>query len=170
VEANRLSESKKLSLLLCCVHGRRCAFPLEYVLETMRPLSIRPLAGAPSGVEGLAIIRGTAVPVVSLKNLILPQESSDGPASGVPLNGGDSKSRFVILKVGQRTLAISVDSVEGVGSISRDELQGLPPLLGEASSKVVESIGTHDRELLLLLRSANLVPESFWSQAWSHIG
>jgi hypothetical protein len=44
--------------LLCRVDTRLCALPLATVLETLRRLSIEPLAGAPAFVLGRSVIRG----------------------------------------------------------------------------------------------------------------
>src|ERR1039458_3558579 len=94
---------REMTMLLCRVHGRRCALPLEHVVETMRPLPIGPLAGAPPGVSGLAVIRGAPVPVVDLSRLF----SSDvGYIEVAP-------TRFVTVRVGQRVVALAVDRVEG---------------------------------------------------------
>ena len=43
-----------------------CALPLGAVIETLRPLPLRPLAGAPAGVLGVAVVRGSPVPVIDL--------------------------------------------------------------------------------------------------------
>src|SRR5580692_5756315 len=56
--------------LLCRVQARWCALPLRHVIETMRPLPTSPIPGAPAFVDGLAVIRGAPVPVVSLSRLL----------------------------------------------------------------------------------------------------
>ena len=43
--------------LICRVGDLLCAVPLALVGETMRPLPVEPLAGVPSYVRGVAIIR-----------------------------------------------------------------------------------------------------------------
>jgi purine-binding chemotaxis protein CheW len=136
--------------LLCRVQSRLCALPLECVLETMRPLPIEPLSGAPQFVRGLAIIRGEPVPVVDTARLLGTEETR--PA------------RFVAVKAGARRVALAVDSVLGVRSIPAGSLQELPSLLGDAAADIVSAIGILDAELLLVLHSARLVPEEVWAR------
>ncbi len=134
--------------LLCRVRTRVCALPLEHVLETMRPLPIEPLSGAPRFVRGLAIIRGSPVPVIDAARLLGAEEAP--PA------------RFVTLRVGDRRVALAVDEVLGVGAGAEQSLEALPPLLGEVAADVVEAIGTLDAHLLLVLRGGRLVPDRVW--------
>ncbi len=57
-------------VLVVMVGARACAFPLHHVAETMRPLPIEPVAGTPSFVRGVSVIRGMPTPVVDLKALL----------------------------------------------------------------------------------------------------
>ena len=131
--------------LLCRVGGRLCALPIEYVAETMRPLSIEQTPGTPSFVRGLSIIRGAPVLVLDIGELI-------GAVVERP-------TRFVTVKTGNRLVALVVDCVVGVRPIPTSVLQDLPPLLRDAADEVVSTIGSLDAELLLVLHGARLVPD-----------
>ena len=131
--------------LLCRVRDRLCSLPLQYVVETMRPLPIEAVAGAPDVVRGLAIIRGAPVPVIDVARLL-------GAATAFP-------TRFVTMKVGDRRVALAVDAVLGVRGLPIESLQELPPLLGGVAAEIVAVIGRLDAELLLVLRGAQLVPD-----------
>lgn len=135
--------------LLCRVGTRLCSLPLEHVVETMRPLPVEPLHGTPSFVCGLAIIRGVPVPVVDAGRLL-------GTAAAQP-------ARFVTLKISNRRVALAVDRVLCVSTLPAGSLAELPPLLRETDAEVVSEIGVLDAELLLVLRSARLVPENLWA-------
>jgi len=136
--------------LFCRVGSCLCALPLEHVVETMRPMPVEPLAGTTPLVSGLAIIRGAPVPVLQAGKLL-------GAESVTPC-------RFVTVRVGKRQVALAVDSVLGVGALPRGSLHELPPLLRDAGSEAISWIGALDADLLLVLRSARLVPEDLWSQ------
>lgn len=136
-------------LLLCRVQTRLCALPLEHVVETMRPLPFEPVSGTPHFVRGLAIIRGAPIPVVDAAWLLGTEESQP--------------SRFVTLTAGDRRIALAVSGVVGVQSIPTESLQELPPLLQDTAADVISAIGRLDSELLLVLRSARLVPEDLWA-------
>lgn len=135
--------------VLCRVGSRFCALPVEHVEETMRPLPLEPLAGMPSFVLGLSIVRGVATPVVDAETL-LGADKTQPPR------------RLLTLKVGERRVALAVHAVVGVRNLTPHALEDLPPLLREAGGDVVSAIGTLDSGLLLLLRSARIIPEPLW--------
>ena len=138
-------------VLVVTVGARACAFPLRHVAETLRPLPIKPVAGTPGFVCGVSIIRGTPTPVVDLKALL---ENSDKSLS---------YGRFVTLKFDDRRVAIGVDSVVGLRHLDSAQLGDLPPLLRDVRADLVESFGTRDAELLLVLRAAHIVPDEVWT-------
>ena len=107
------------------VGARACAFPLHHVAETMRPLPINPVAGTPSFVRGVSVIRGTPTPVVDLKALL--ENSDNSPGYG----------RFVSLKLDDRRVAIGVDSVVGLRHLDSAQLGELPPLLRDVSQQPI---------------------------------
>jgi purine-binding chemotaxis protein CheW len=134
--------------LLCRAGDIICALPFEHVDETMRPLPVEPLAAAPSFVSGLSVIRGATVPVVSL---------------GVLLSGAAAlPTRFVTIKTGPRYVALAVDAVVGVRTFSAAGEQ-LPPLLQHVHADVIAAVGTLDSALMIVLRTARLVPDQVWA-------
>lgn len=135
--------------LVCRVLTRLCALPLEHVSETMRPLPVEPVAGVPAPVAGVAIIRGAPVPVIDVACVLAGRASHP--------------TRFVTVNVGARRVALAVDKVIGVRTIPTEALNELPPLLRDASTDGVAAIGTLDTQLLVVLRSARLIPEPVWS-------
>jgi purine-binding chemotaxis protein CheW len=144
-----VSEPKADLSLICRVDARLCALPLAHVVETMRPLPVEAIAGSPHFVRGLAVIRGVPVPVVDTACLL-----------GAQAAPGD---RFVTITVGDRHVALAVDSVLGVRAVPAGSLHQLPPLLHEAGADVVAAIGLLDAELLLVLRSTRLLPDDTWA-------
>ena len=127
-----------------------CALPLQDVVEIMRMLPIEQLSGAPSYVRGLCIIRGSPVPVVDTGSLIGDHATRAG--------------RLVAVRIGGRIVALAVEAVVGIRAIAAQASAQLPPLLRDAAIETVEAIGTLDAELLLLLRTARIVPEDMFSR------
>ena len=125
--------------------GHTCVLNLTQVIEIMRPLPVEPLANSPEIVLGLSVIRGTGVPGVSLAALF--------GASG------DLFSRLVIIRVGDRRVALAVDDVLGIREFPRAALGAMPPLVQEAGAGALEAIGALDSELLFVLNSANVIPD-----------
>lgn len=138
--------------LICRVRTRLYALPLAHVVETLRPLPVEPLAGAPPFVSGLCVIRGVPRPVVDAARLL-------GAQSVAALPSDRPAARFVTVRAGAHQVALAVDAVLGVHAVPPDSLHGLPPLLHEAGSEAVAAIGRLDAELLLVLRSSRLLPE-----------
>ena len=134
--------------LVCRVRGSFCALPLADVVETARLLPVEPLAAAPDFVRGLSIIRGAAVPVIDASVLITGQPSE--------------ARRLVVIAAGGRKIALAVDEIVGVRTIPPDRFGDLPPLLRNARRSVVETIGTLDAELFMLLNTARILPDEFF--------
>lgn len=127
-----------------------CALPLSDVLETMRPLPIEPLRGAPQGVAGVSLVRGAPVPVVDLA-VLLGSETA-------------SCHRFVSLRVDERTVVLAVNRVIGIHEIPAARMTAMPPLLGAVQPAMIAAISALDSGLVLVLRSAGLVPgEEAWA-------
>jgi len=129
--------------------GRRCALAVADVVETMRPLPVQDVGGAPSFVRGLAMIRGAPTPVVDLASWL--GVTSAGPA------------RWVAVRAGGRPVALAVDAVVGIRALDDARLQEAPPLLREATAERVELLGALDADLLIVLRTARVVPDEVWA-------
>lgn len=89
-----------------------CALPLTKVSEVLRPLPVKALAGVPAGVRGLSMIRGAPVAVVDLAALL-------GGGSG-------TGTRLVMVRAGERQIALSVDAVPGIRAFNPSVWNELP--------------------------------------------
>jgi purine-binding chemotaxis protein CheW len=141
--------------LVVSVGTRVCSLPLGNVIETMRALPIEPVAGVPSFVMGLAIIRGAPVPVVSL-----------AAAIGAAEIGG--ATWFVTLRLGDRRVALAVDAVVGVRDLDSASLEQMPPLLQGASTDSIDAIGTLDAHLLVVMRASRMLSAEVWRTIEAH--
>lgn len=120
-----------------------CALPLACVVETLRPLPLRSVAGAPPFVAGVSIIRGAPVPIISAALLL------DGIANVL--------RRLLIVRAGDRRVGLAVDEIEGIRFLDGEQVLGLPPLLHRESASV-ESLAVADGELLVVLAAGRLLP------------
>jgi purine-binding chemotaxis protein CheW len=117
------------------------------VVETLRPLPIQILAGAPFYITGVALVRGMPTPVIDL---------------GVLLGGTKQPpQRFVHLRLGERAAALAVDEILGVRTIDAAS-GGLPPLLRGVADETLSSLETLDAELLWVLRDSVTLPDTAW--------
>ena len=143
----RAGETRKVLIvgLKSCV----CAVPLTTVIETMRPLLVEPVSAVPSFVQGISIIRGIPTPVIDL-----------GAVVGTP---SVRPERFVTLRVRDRQVALSVNAVLGIRDLGGlSTMAELPPLLQRASKDVIETIGTLDEQVLMVLREGWELPDEVW--------
>lgn len=145
-----MKQDHSTAALLVRVTSGVCALPLAEVIETMRPLPVSQLSGVSDFVCGVALIRGTPTPVVDLGSIF----DADGKMPS---------GRFVTLRNGGRTVALSVQSVIGVAEMDGN-LAVMPSLLKSARTDVIEAIGRVDTELLVTLDASKLVPESVWEK------
>lgn len=146
----RAISGQRQAVVLCQVGAVACALPLEHVSETLRPLPVEALSGMAPFIDGVSIIRGAPVPVVDLARLL-------GNVSAEP------RTRLVVVKVGERRVALAVARVVGVRSLEAGAVIELPPLLSAASSEVISAIGSLDARLLLVLETSRMLPESSWA-------
>jgi purine-binding chemotaxis protein CheW len=120
-----------------------CAQRLDEVIETMRPLAVRPLAGTPAYVRGVTIMRGVPTPVVDVARLV------GGEPAGI--------SRFVAVRTESGPVAFATGPILGIRTAVPDEAAAHPVLFGGASSQFITGVGAIDAEPVLLLRSMRIV-------------
>ena len=71
--------------------------------------------------------------------------------------------RFVSLRVGDKQVALSVNAVLGIRDLGEVVMmEALPPLLQRASKEVIETIGTLDEQVLMVLREGWELPDEVW--------
>jgi purine-binding chemotaxis protein CheW len=127
-----------LHCLICRIGGRDGALPLEHVREVMRPGTIERIELAPEYLLGLALIRGQMVPVIDAGVLLMGRR--------------DEVTRFVVLRVEERRVALAVAEVVGTRSLDRAVLDGLPPLLANESD-LIAHMAVLDGQLVQVLES-----------------
>jgi purine-binding chemotaxis protein CheW len=138
-------EADRKAWLLCRAGTMLCALPIEQVIEIMRPLPIEQIGGAPRYVRGLSVIRGGAIPVVDLGQILSDRDTRP--------------TRLIAVRAAARTIALAVDSVVGISSVAANKFTQLPPLLREAAADTISAIAALDGALIFILEAARLVPE-----------
>jgi purine-binding chemotaxis protein CheW len=127
-----------------------CALPLDEVIETMRPLETRALAGTPAFVRGLSVLRGVPTPVIDVARLL----------AGVP---GDVE-RYVAVRTERGPVALATGTVLGIRDTGAETAEAHPALLG-GSHRLVAGVGTFGSEPLLLMQSMRAMPDEVWEAA-----
>jgi purine-binding chemotaxis protein CheW len=128
-----------------------CALRLDEVVETMRPLAIQPLAGSPSFVLGISVLRGVPTPVIDVSRLLR--------------GGAGDAERYVAVRTERGAVALATGEIIGIRTIDATTTGGHPALLGGRSSRLVAGVATLGAEPLLLLQSMRAVPDDVWEAA-----
>jgi purine-binding chemotaxis protein CheW len=131
-----------LPVLIFRVADVACALPCAHVIETMRRPPITPLDDMPAFTAGMATIRGAAILVVDVAVLLGRQGAGE---------------RVITVRAGDRTVALLVDDVVGVGRVSATEMMQRPALLSESPHPVVHALAVKDHALHLVLDAGRLV-------------
>jgi purine-binding chemotaxis protein CheW len=134
--------------LLCRAASHHFALPMQHVVETMRMQPVESVAGCPPIVCGFSVIRGVPTPVIDAALLF------DGQPG--------QRERLVTVRTGKRTIALATQAVVGVWEMADDELDNLPPLLGNV--EVIAGLATLDQQLVFLLRAARIIPDDILDQ------
>lgn len=144
-----MSDDTPYRALVFRISGRLYSLPLAQVVETMRPLPVQQIHGAPDFVLGATLVRGRPTPVISAARLL-------GEAAA-------ACRRWITVWTGTRRVALEVDDLLGVRLIPAADDATRQPLLEGAEFERVATLGRLDGELLRSLQGACLVPEVAWS-------
>lgn len=144
------SDPDRIQVLVVSARERVCAIRISQLGETMRPLPISTLGGAPAYVLGVALIRGVATPVVDL-----------GAALGE--SSAPRITRFLTIKNGPRRLALAVDALVGVQHLSAASLRPLPSHLQLSTGEKIEAVGAIGEQLLFVVDPLHLAPPQLWA-------
>jgi purine-binding chemotaxis protein CheW len=128
-----------------------CALQLDEVIETMRPLETRALAGTPAFVRGITVLRGVPTPVIDVSRLL-----GGGPAEA---------DRYLAVRTERGAIALATGEIVGIRIVEAEPTGGHPALLGGGSTRMVAGVGTLGAEPLLLLQSLRAVPDEVWEAA-----
>ncbi len=106
------------------VGGEDYALDIMRVREIIHPLPITPVPRAPAFVEGVIRLRGDVIPVLDVRKRL-----------GLPIAAPTRKSRFLVVNVARRRIALVVDEVREVLRLPRSEIRPAPVLGAEAGPR-----------------------------------
>jgi len=104
------AESTMSGLVSFYLDDRRFAVPLLTVMRVERIVAITPLPKAPDIVTGIINVHGQVIPVVDIRSRfhIAPRQL-------------ELSDQLLIIKTVRRTIAFTVDNVDGVIDVPRDQ-------------------------------------------------
>ena len=139
-DRHALLESDRLAYLSFRVGEHGYAVDLLQIREVRSLPQLTRVAHAPSYVLGVISLRGEIVPVIDLKKRFSLAQSQ---SSATPL--------VVVSEVEGRKVAMLVDSVNEVVSVSAQEIQSIPRTTMAIDMKYLLGMVQHESQVLLLL-------------------
>ncbi len=122
------------------------AFRIEQIQEIVIPDRLTQLPQVPDYIEGVSNLRGTIIPVVSLRRLL-----------SLPAVARDSETRTIVVNVQPRIIGCTVDSVTQVLRIAPGEILPAPDMLTGEGGCFIDGFAKVDSRLVTLLNVPQLL-------------
>lgn len=146
------SEQVLAHFLAFQVADQRFALPLTQVERVLRMVALIPVPEAPDVIAGLINIHGKVMPVINLRARL-----------GLVGRCVDVNDRILLIKAGDRTLGLIVESVEAVLAVTADQIE--PPRGSLVNSPLLQSLIRKADDIYLVLSVDALDPENFHSHS-----
>jgi purine-binding chemotaxis protein CheW len=119
------------------------------VQEVLRITEIAPVPGAPSYVLGIINLRGNVVTVIDTRSRfgLMAKESYD------------DQSRIIIVEVSGSVIGMLVDSVAGVVYLHQSEIDSVPIVNNDESSRFIQGVCNREQHLLILVDANRFLTE-----------
>lgn len=111
----RDSASERVELCTFRVAGEDYAVDIQRVREIINPLPVTPVPRAPAFIEGVVRLRSEVIPVVDVRKRF-----------GHPAAPPTRRTKFVVVRIGGRRIALVVDEVTEVVRLARSEIRPAP--------------------------------------------
>ncbi|MCR8982320.1 chemotaxis protein CheW [Brevibacillus laterosporus] len=134
------SEVEALSYILFTMGNETFGFPLENVLEIVKPMPITKVPKSPEYVEGVINLRGDILAILQIRKMF-----------GLPSIELTEESRFIVLKIDGFEAGIVVDGVSEVAKIAHSSIKTAPPVVAGLAGSNLAGIAQEGERLLLLL-------------------
>lgn len=127
----------------------------EYGVNIMQVQEIGPyeepvkVPNTPDFVEGVMNLRGSVIPVISLKKRF-----------GVPGLDITENTRTIVINVGTKQIAFIVDDASEVLTLNEADIQETPDIIAGADRKYITGIGKHGDRLIIILDLNFLLSEN----------
>lgn len=158
LELKRESQLKDelLQLVSFTIDREEFGVDVTRVREIIRLPNITQMPTAPGYVEGIINLRGSVIPVISMRERF--------GLSGID---SDSKTRIIVMSVGDETMGFKVDAVSEVIRISGSEVQPPPSMVATDSDRqCICGVINRAERLLIMLDPEKILTGAEKGQAW----
>ena len=134
--------------VLCKIADAEYVLPAVDVLQMESYAGATKVPGAAAQIAGLVQIRGRVVPVVDMRIVF-----------GFEAIAPTIDSRVVVMKHGERTVGLLVDSAREVLKIPASSFQPPPPVVIQQTDGLVKAVAQTDKRLLMLIDFIKVIGE-----------
>ena len=134
--------------VLCKIGDAEYVLPAADVLQMESYTGATKVPGAAEQVVGLVQIRGRVVPVLDMRIVF-----------GLPAVTPTLDSRVVVMKRGERTVGLLVDSAREVLKIPPGDFQPPPPVVVQQTDGLVKGVVQAGNRLLMLIDFTKVIGE-----------
>ena len=120
--------------------GQHYAFRIEQIQEIVILDQITPTPNVADCVEGVSNLRGSIIPVISLRTLM-----------GMEAKPKDNETRTIVVNVGDRTVGCTVDLVTQVMRIAAEDVQPPPATVTAGGAHYISGFAKVAGTLVVLL-------------------
>ena len=124
VTRDSVDAGERVELCTFRVGGEDYAVDIMRVREIINPLPVTPVPRAPRFIEGVVRLRSEIIPVVDVRKRF-----------GLPALAPTRKTKFLVVRIGGRRLALVVDEVTEVVRLARSEIRPAPAFADDGAPR-----------------------------------
>ncbi len=126
-------------------NGQEFASNILAIREIRGWTDTTPLPHVPDYIRGVINLRGMVLPVIDLKARL-----------GLGMTDATPKHVIMVINTGSRQTGILVDAVSDIISLTAEDIQPPPDLMGAGSDAFIDGIAVRDGRMVTLLGIADL--------------
>lgn len=133
-------QTRSMQLVSFKLGGETFGIAVTEIREIILVGEITRVPDTPSYIEGLINLRGSVIPVIDLRERFSLAKTTSTP-----------ESRIIVLRVGDRTIGIVVDSVNEVLRVTQEEISPASPTVATTGNEYMAGLVRLKEDLLILL-------------------
>ncbi|WP_148882159.1 chemotaxis protein CheW [Thermococcus aciditolerans] len=119
---------------------------ISKVREVKEMMPITKVPQAPDEVEGIVNLRGQVIPIVNLKKVLGYYDDNDL-----------SDKKIILVETGNDVVGFIVDDVSDVVSLSEEQIESVPSVIGSHQGHYLRGIAKKDERLLLVFDLSKII-------------
>ncbi|PCJ33149.1 MAG: chemotaxis protein CheW [Gammaproteobacteria bacterium] len=139
-QTDKKTDDPILQWVSCKLDGETYGINVMQVQEVLRITDIAPVPGSPSYVLGIINLRGNVVTVVDTRQRF-----------GIASKENNDLSRIIIVEVNNNVLGMLVDSVAEVVYLHQSEIDSVPTVSSDESTRFIQGVSSTNGKLLILI-------------------